>query len=59
MEKKRTQKGFTLIELIIVMAVFSILMVAVMSIVNPLSKVVKKVSIQEANTAAASTKSKH
>lgn len=52
MEKKRTKKGFTLIELIIVMAVFSILMVAVMSIVNPLSKVVKKASIQEANTAA-------
>ena len=52
MEKKRTRKGFTLIELIIVMAVFSILMVAVMSIVNPLSKVVKKASIQEANTAA-------
>lgn len=52
MDKKRTKKGFTLVELIIVMAVFSILMVAVMSIINPLSKIVKKASIQEANTAA-------
>lgn len=52
MDRKRTKKGFTLVELIIVMAVFSILMVAVMSIINPLSKIVKKASLQEANTAA-------
>ena len=52
MEKKRTKKGFTLIELIIVMAVFSILMIAVMSIINPLSKIVKKASLQQANNAA-------
>lgn len=52
MDKKRTKKGFTLIELIIVMAVFTILMIAVMSIVTPLNKIVKKASIQEANSAA-------
>lgn len=34
------------------MAVFGILMVAVMSIMNPLSKIVKKASLQEANAAA-------
>ncbi len=52
MNKKRTKKGFTLIELIIVMAVFTILMIAVMSIINPLNKIVKRASLQEANTAA-------
>jgi prepilin-type cleavage/methylation N-terminal domain protein len=52
MEKNKKLKGFTLIELIIVMAVFGILMVAVMSIMNPLSKIVKKASLQEANSAA-------
>ena len=52
MDKKRTRKGFTLIELIIVMAVFSILMVAVMSLVNPLNKIVKKATLQQANAAA-------
>lgn len=52
MEKNKKLKGFTLIELIIVMAVFGILMVAVMSIMNPLSKIVKRASLQEANAAA-------
>ncbi len=52
MDKKRTKKGFTLIELIIVMAVFSILMVAVMSIISPLTKIVKRASLQQANNAA-------
>lgn len=52
MRKNKKLKGFTLIELIIVMAVFGILMVAVMSIMNPLSKIVKKASLQEANAAA-------
>ncbi len=52
MKKKRTKKGFTLIELIIVMAVFSILMVAVMSIIDPMNKIVKKASLQEANSAS-------
>ena len=52
MDKKRTKKGFTLIELIIVMAVFSILMIAVMSIISPLTKIVKRASLQQANNAA-------
>lgn len=52
MRNNKKLKGFTLIELIIVMAVFGILMVAVMSIMNPLSKIVKKASLQEANAAA-------
>lgn len=52
MNKKRTKKGFTLIELIIVMAVFTILMVAVMSVINPLNKIVKRASLKEANAAA-------
>lgn len=37
--KKRNLKGFTLIELIIVMAIFSLLMVGAMSLVDPVSRI--------------------
>ena len=52
MKKNKKLKGFTLIELIVVMAIFGILMVAVMSVIDPLSKLMKRASIQEANSAA-------
>ena len=51
MEKRKNLKGFTLIELIIVMAIFGILMVAVMQVITPLNKLSKRASIQEANAA--------
>lgn len=50
--KKKKLKGFTLLELILVMAIFGILMAAIMSIINPLNKISKRASIQEANSAA-------
>ena len=52
MKDNRKLKGFTLIELIVVMAIFGILMVAVMQILNPLNKISKRATIQEANAAA-------
>lgn len=39
--KKKVLKGFTLIELIIVMAIFSLLMLGAMSLVDPVSKIYK------------------
>lgn len=51
MKKRKNLKGFTLIELIIVMAIFGILMVAVMQVITPLNKLSKRASIQEANAA--------
>lgn len=39
--KKRLLKGFTLLELIIVMAIFSLLMVGAMSLIGPVSKIHK------------------
>ncbi len=39
--KKKILKGFTLIELIIVMAIFSVLMLATMSLVDPVSRIFK------------------
>ena len=44
---KRTKKGFTLIELIIVLAIFSVIMVLVMSFIDPVSKIMKKSSTRE------------
>lgn len=44
---KRTKKGFTLIELVIVMAIFGLLMIAVISIANPVSKIFKKADFAE------------
>lgn len=51
MKSKKNLKGFTLIELIIVMAVFSILLVGAMRMLNPLNKIVKSANLQEANSA--------
>lgn len=52
MKNKKNLKGFTLIELIIVMAIFGIIMVGTMSIINPVNKIIKNASLQEANSAA-------
>ena len=43
--KRVVKKGFTLLELIIVMALFSILMVAVMSMADPVSRIFKNTSV--------------
>lgn len=50
--KKKKFKGFTLVELVVVMAIFAILMAAVMALIDPVSKMMKKSTIQEANSAA-------
>lgn len=44
---KKVQKGFTLIELIIVLAIFSVIMVLVMSFIDPVSKLMTKTSTRE------------
>lgn len=51
MKKKRTLKGFTLLELIIVMALFSVIMMMIMSFVDPLSGIMKKTSVREKSAA--------
>lgn len=45
--KKRIKKGFTLIELIVVMAIFSILMVAVMALTGPVQRLFQKTALSE------------
>lgn len=45
--KNTVKKGFTLIELIIVLAIFSIIMVLVMSFIDPVSRVMTKTSVRE------------
>ena len=45
--KKTFKKGFTLTELIVVMAVFSILMVGVMSVIDPVSNIFRRQSVAE------------
>ncbi len=45
--KKKILKGFTLVELIVVMAIFSILMVGAMSLVGPVSKIFKHTNTLE------------
>lgn len=52
MKDKKNLKGFTLIELIIVMAIFSIIMFGAIRIMNPLNKIVKNASIQESSSAS-------
>ncbi|MCQ2490377.1 MAG: prepilin-type N-terminal cleavage/methylation domain-containing protein [Ruminococcus sp.] len=47
MKIKRKQKGFTLVELLIVLAVFSIILTLVMSFVDPVSKLMTKTSVRE------------
>lgn len=51
MEKKKTLKGFTLIELIIVLAIFSVILALVMSFIDPVSDLMKKTSIKERTAA--------
>lgn len=48
---KRTQKGFTLIELIVVLAIFSIILALVMSFIDPVAKIMKKASVRERTAA--------
>lgn len=48
---RRNRKGFTLIELIIVLAIFSIIMTLVMSFIDPVSKIMKKASTRERTAA--------
>lgn len=43
--KKNVKKGFTLVELVIVMAIMSILLVAVMSMTAPASRIFKRTSV--------------
>lgn len=50
--KKKKLKGFTLVELIVVMAIFGIIMVAVMSLIDPVSKIMKRTTLEEANAAS-------
>lgn len=50
-KKKTTVKGFTLIELIIVLAIFSIIMTLVMSFIDPVSKLMTKTSTRERTAA--------
>lgn len=51
MKKNTKVKGFTLVELIVVMAIFSIIMFGAIRVMNPLDKIVKHASMQEANSA--------
>ncbi len=44
---KHIKKGFTLIELIVVMAIFSILMVGVMVLIDPVSNMFKNTAMSE------------
>lgn len=50
-KKKTTLKGFTLIELIIVLAIFSVIMTLVMSFIDPVSKLMTKTSVRERTSA--------
>jgi prepilin-type N-terminal cleavage/methylation domain-containing protein len=45
--KKNIKKGFTLVELIVVMAIFSVLMVAVMALTGPVQRLFQKTAISE------------
>ena len=49
------KKGFTLVELIVVMAVFSIIMVAVMSLIDPVSKIYRNTAVAEKTYANANS----
>lgn len=49
--KNKNLKGFTLVELIVVMAVFGIIMLGAMHFLDPVGKMMKGASLQEANSA--------
>lgn len=51
MEEKKTLKGFTLVELVIVLAIFSIILALVMSFIDPVSNLMKNTSIRERTAA--------
>ena len=52
---KMVKKGFTLVELIVVMAIFSIIMVVVMSLIDPVSKIYKNTALAEKTYANANS----
>ena len=50
---KKIQKGFTLVELIVVMAIMGIIMTVIMSIISPTSRIASKVeSMKDEETTA-------
>lgn len=51
MNKNKRQKGFTLVELIIVLAIFSIILTLVMSFIDPVAKLMSRTSIKERTAA--------
>ncbi len=53
MKNKKKLKGFTLIELIIVLAIFGLILTIVMSLIDPVSKVMKKATTRERTAAYA------
>ncbi|MDE5583424.1 MAG: prepilin-type N-terminal cleavage/methylation domain-containing protein [Ruminococcus sp.] len=50
-KSKRNIKGFTLVELIVVMAVFGLIMLGALRLLDPVNRMMKSASIQESNTA--------
>lgn len=51
MKNKKNLKGFTLVELIVVMAVFGLIMLGAMQFLDPVGRMMKGASLQEANSA--------
>lgn len=47
MNKKKKLNGFTLIELVIVLAIFGIILAVIMSLIQPATKIMKKASVRE------------
>lgn len=47
MNKEKKLKGFTLIELVIVLAIFGIILAVIMSLIQPATKIMKKASVRE------------
>lgn len=52
MKSKKNLKGFTLVELIVVMAVFGLIMLGALQFLDPVNKMMRGASVQEANTAS-------
>ncbi|MCM1508194.1 MAG: prepilin-type N-terminal cleavage/methylation domain-containing protein [Ruminococcus flavefaciens] len=52
MKSKKNLKGFTLVELIVVMAVFGIIMLGAIQFLDPVNRMMKGASLQESNTAS-------